>query len=354
MSEPRHTVGTSPETIQMLQPLLTMLTQVTCQAGLGVDAMLDIMSRTFDPCFHAALARSEVSHPHLREAVYRRLVKFIQRDEQVPTAVTIDINEVHVNYAVELGVGSYATVYHGVFRGQEVAIKVPHNNRQWSRKAILKELVFGLLLHHPHILQSLGALDLSKPRIVTPFMSHGHIGSYIRSAKPDLPSIYRLISEIAAGVAYMHSLKIVHGDLRVPNILVDNAGHVRISDFGKAGFNGSTAPSSAADMLGAPGYIAPELAVAPDDRDLDNPLVFSRPSLPSDIFAFGSACYEILAGSPPFSGIYPPRVYVLVHIGRRAPRVTGIPDDIWNLICVCWKHIPSERPTALDVVRQIQ
>lgn len=188
----------------------------------------------------------------------------------------------------------------------------------------------------------------------------------------------------------MHSLKIVHGDLRVvcqmpnyfatlqnltfcqPNILVDNAGHVRISDFGKAGFNGSTAPSSAADMLGAPGYIAPELAVAPDDRDLDNPLVFSRPSLPSDIFAFGSACYEvlaliflsyhtalvhisqILAGSPPFSGIYPPRVYVLVHIGRRAPRVTGIPDDIWNLICVCWKHIPSERPTALDVVRQIQ
>lgn len=66
--------------------------------------------------------------------MYRRLVKFIQRDEQVPTAVTIDINEVHVNYAVELGVGSYATVYHGVFRGQEVAIKVPHNNRQWSRK----------------------------------------------------------------------------------------------------------------------------------------------------------------------------------------------------------------------------
>lgn len=57
----------------------------------------------------------------------------------------------------------------------------------------MKELVFGLLLHHPHILQSLGALDLSKPRIVTPFMSHGHIGSYIRSAKPDLPSIYRLV-----------------------------------------------------------------------------------------------------------------------------------------------------------------
>ena len=85
------------------------------------------------------------------------------------------------------------------------------------------------------------------------------------------------------------ALPLKHSSLRPqPNLLIDKDGHLKISDFGKAGFNGSTAPSSGAEAISAAGYIAPELT------DVDSELPYPpRPSLTSDIFAFGSACYEV-------------------------------------------------------------
>lgn len=74
-----------------------------------------------------------------------------------------------------------------------------------------------------------------------------------------------------------------------PNILIDSGGHVRIGDFGKSGFDGSTAPSSGGELIGAAGYLAPEL-VDPEAFELPDPV---RPSLRSDMFAFGSTVYEV-------------------------------------------------------------
>ena len=80
--------------------------------------------------------------------------------------------------------------------------------------------MFGASIHERH------------PFVVMPFMRHGDVPTYLdNNANTDKQ---KLAAEIACGLDYLHARGVIHGDLKLVNVLIDNDGTARLSDFGLA------------------------------------------------------------------------------------------------------------------------
>lgn len=137
-----------------------------------------------------------------------------------------------------------------------------------------------------------------------------------------------------------------------PNILIDGTGHARLADFGMLTIardaTGVTA-SNTFEQGGTVRWMSPEL-FSPDQFNLKD----GRPTKQSDCYALGMTIYEVLSGQVPFVGHGNPFVMVKVLKGERPvkPRDTEgrwFTDEIWNVLELCWKHSPGDRPRVEDV-----
>ncbi len=113
----------------------------------------------------------------------------------------------------------------------------------------------------------------------------------IDNPRCDLETMRGIVEQIAKGLRAFHRREMLHQDLRPENVMIDNAGTVKIIDFGSVRVAGvqETAPDHLrAEMLGTLQYSAPELFVGePATRR-------------SDYFSLGVIAYQMLAGKLPF------------------------------------------------------
>jgi len=183
--------------------------------------------------------------------------------------------------------------------------------------------------------------------IVLPWMENGTLLDYSRE-HPKF-NVDQALFEVANGLAYLHSRKIIHGDLRGHNILMDDALHACLSDFGLTFFGDVTTEPT--NGRGSVRWMAPEL----HEEDESKPL---RRTTETDVYAFACVCLEIYTGSPPFStkkSLF--AVAAAVKAGSR-PKwplqpTNGrlISDYLWNAIIKhCWAHDPTERYGIAKVV----
>ncbi len=114
-----------------------------------------------------------------------------------------------------------------------------------------------------------------------------------------------IASEVAAAIGFAHRNGVVHRDIKPANILVGSNGQVKVADFGIArAMNAGTESNltQAGSVMGTATYFSPEQAqgAQPDPR--------------SDLYSLGVVLYEMVAGSPPFSGENPVSIaYKQVH-----------------------------------------
>jgi tRNA A-37 threonylcarbamoyl transferase component Bud32 len=98
----------------------------------------------------------------------------------------------------------------------------------------------------------------------------------------------RIAAQLADALAHSHGEHVIHGDLKTENVFCLKDGEVKLLDFGTARL--ATASGSSEHIAGTPEYIAPER-------------IRGGPPQPSgDIYALGIILYEMLCGTPPFSG----------------------------------------------------
>ncbi|KAJ7202309.1 kinase-like domain-containing protein [Mycena pura] len=217
-----------------------------------------------------------------------------------------------------------------------------------NSQGFCKEALIWEGLHHPFILPFLGLDSNTFPSslcMVSPWMENGTVLAYLKDH--GLRDVDRLLFETAEGLRYLHSMNIVHGDLRGNNILISNNFNVCLADFGLANIvspTETTATASSSNHAGSTRWFAPEL-IHPTAFGCDR---FVRTPA-SDIYAFGCVCYE--GGAPPFSDVTPDISALLkVMNGERPGKPTNISDALWALVTTAWKQDWRQRPSAADTI----
>lgn len=156
-----------------------------------------------------------------------------------------------------------------------------------------------------------------------------------------LPVAVDLISQVASGLGAAHMRGIVHRDIKPSNVMVMNARHAKIMDFGVARMQVSEVKTQTGVMLGSPKYMAPEQV---EGRGVD-----SR----SDIFALGSVLYECVTGTSPFSGSDLGTLLYDIVNGEPVPpsqRNPAVPADLDRIVAKALRKAPGDRYQDADLL----
>ncbi|KAL0069387.1 hypothetical protein AAF712_003410 [Marasmius tenuissimus] len=227
-----------------------------------------------------------------------------------------------------------------------------------------KEALVWTQLSHPNILPFHGVSTTLFPQrfcLISPWMENGDIITFLKRA-PAHDKLTALL-EISAGIAYLHELKIVHGDIKGANILVDKHGKSRLGDFGLARIVNETlsmGDSTTENQKGTVRWMAPELFHTGDSdmnsnpSDRGNGVKTKNDKFARDLYAFACTVLEIMTGKPPFAELRDPMgcMFQVVVLKKRPPRPSSeywCPDNVWDMVEQCWAQQMQDRPKASEV-----
>ena len=247
----------------------------------------------------------------------------------------------------ELGSGGMARVYLGrdEVLDRPVAVKVlnPVHGDTDIGDRFEREGRTAARLAHPNIVQVYDAGEAlfdgrETSYIVMEYVPGGDLKALIdeRGRLPG-PELARLGDEVCAGLAHAHERGVIHRDIKPHNILLDEKGHAKVTDFGIARALDTTQATRTGYFLGTALYSSPE--------QLQGHKVTSK----SDIYSLGATLYQAAAGEPPFSGATPIEI-ASQHVSKSPvpPRQLGadVSEGMQALILDCLAKHPDDRPTA--------
>lgn len=185
--------------------------------------------------------------------------------------------------------------------GERVVVKIPavdmHNNPAALERFMLEEWI-ARRLNSAHVLKPCRQTrQRNYLYVVTEYIEGQTLAQWmVDNPKPDLPTVRRIVEQIARGVQAFHRLEMLHQDLKPDNIMIDTNGTVKIIDFGAtrvAGIEEIDSPIAQINMLGAEQYAAPEYYLG------------EHGSPCSDIFSLGVIVYQMLCGKLPYGAAVP-------------------------------------------------
>ncbi|KAM4796385.1 NUAK family SNF1-like kinase 2 [Rhinophrynus dorsalis] len=239
-----------------------------------------------------------------------------------------------------LGKGTYGRVKRARDKqGREVAIKSIRKDRIKDEQDMLhirRETEIMSSLSHPHIISIYEVFEnSSKIVIVMEYASHGDLYDYIseRQRLSDHEA-RRFFRQIVSAVQYCHANGVVHRDLKLENILLDENKNVKIADFGLS--NIYNADSYLQTYCGSPLYASPEIV---NGRPYVGPEV--------DSWSLGVLLYILVHGCMPFDGQDYKKLVNQISCG--AYKEPSHPSDACGLIRWLLMVNPERRATLSDV-----
>ncbi|KAH9618419.1 hypothetical protein KSS87_011568 [Heliosperma pusillum] len=260
----------------------------------------------------------------------------------------------------ELGSGTFGTVYHGKWRGTDVAIKrikkscfTGRSSEQerltaefWHEAEILSKL------HHPNVVAFYGVVQDGPGgtlATVAEFMVDGSLRHVLLRKDRHLDRRKRLIiaMDAAFGMEYLHSKNIVHFDLKCDNLLVNLKDPSRpickVGDFGLSKIKRNTLVSGG--VRGTLPWMAPELLNGSS----------SKVSEKVDVFSFGIVLWEILTGEEPYANMHYGAIIGGIVNNTLRPPIPGFCDAEWRtLMEQCWAPNPGARPSFTEIAGRLR
>lgn len=198
----------------------------------------------------------------------------------------------------KLGSGGMAVVYKAVHEqtGAVVALKILRGSiaeHPGMADRFKQEATIVNRLRHPHIVavNDYGVIR-GRPYMQLQYMSRGTLAQRFKQPAEISPQeAVRLLRHIASALDYAHRQGVVHRDLKLENILLDEQGNASLGDFGIARLIDGTHLTATGSIIGTPLYLSPEQANG--GKDLD-----SR----SDLYSLAVIAYLLSVGHFPFNG----------------------------------------------------
>ncbi|KAJ7106274.1 kinase-like domain-containing protein, partial [Mycena epipterygia] len=262
--------------------------------------------------------------------------------------------------------GGFGDVYRASYGDKTVALKRirmfqvnSDSESKRIRQQFCREALVWQRLQHEYILPLIG-IDRetfsSSFCMVSPWMKHGTVLKYL--SLRGRADVDRLLLQVAEGLRYLHSMNIVHGDLRGMNILVSDDLNACLADFGLTSAIVAATNTSSTKHGGSTRWLAPEL-IHPSAFGCDQ---FVRTPA-SDVYAFACVCLEasefnqlLHTGRPPFSDVAGDGPVLLkVIAGERPARPdTSMSHDLWALVTASWAQEIRDRPGIETIIRSMR
>ncbi|AQK96954.1 Serine/threonine-protein kinase STY8 [Zea mays] len=230
------------------------------------------------------------------------------------------------------------------------------------RAAFAQEVVVWHKLEHPNVTKFIGAImgardlniqtehgHLGMPSniccVVVEYLPGGALKSFLiknRRRKLAFKVVVQIALDIARGLCYLHSEKIVHRDVKTENMLLDKTRTVKIADFGVARVEASN-PSDMTGETGTLGYMAPEVL---------NGHAYNRKC---DVYSFGICLWEVYCCDMPYPDLSFSEVTSAVVRQNLRPEIPRCcPSSLANVMKRCWDANPDKRPEMAEVVSMLE
>ncbi|KAK7405922.1 hypothetical protein VNO78_07534 [Psophocarpus tetragonolobus] len=286
----------------------------------------------------------------------------------------VDLAKLDLRYVVARG--AYGIVYKGTYDNRDVAVKV----LDWGEDGVVtvteaaalrasfkQEVAVWHKLDHPNVTKfigaSMGTSNLKIPSqnysngrdeeslpskaccVIVEFISGGTLKQYLiksRRKKLAYKIVIQLALDLARGLSYLHSKRIVHRDVKTENMLLDSSRNLKIADFGVARVEAMN-PSDMTGETGTLGYMAPEV--------LDGKPYNRR----CDVYSFGICLWEIYCCDMPYSDLSFADVSSAVVRQNLRPEIPRCcPSALAHIMRKCWDANPNKRPEMEEVVRMLE
>jgi eukaryotic-like serine/threonine-protein kinase len=233
-----------------------------------------------------------------------------------------------------LGAGGHGEVWraHDREREVDVALKVLHASVARSPEAwesLRREYAIAQRLSHPRIVEVGEPMRDEQTTVLPMTLATGDLR---RLRGEPYSRILPALLQVASALQHAHERGVVHRDLKPSNVLIDEEGHIVVSDFGVAALD--SAPDAAG---GSPFSMSPQQIVGDPPKPAD------------DIYGLGSLAYELLSGYPPHYPHADPRI----ALERAPPALLPIhpaPPRLAALVMRMLERDPARRPADMAEV----
>ena len=240
-----------------------------------------------------------------------------------------------------IGEGGMANVYLGydTILDRNVAIKVLRGDLSNDEKFVRRfqrEALSASSLSHPNIVEM---YDVGEDNgiyyIVMEYIEGQTLKQLLkRRGSLTLSEAIDIMLQITEGMAHAHDSYIIHRDLKPQNIMIQDDGQIKITDFGIAMALNSTQLTQTNSVMGSVHYLPPEQASG------------KGATLQSDIYSIGILMYELLTGKLPFRGDNAVEI-ALKHLKEPMPsikdEIPDIPQSVENIILKATAKNPKNR-----------
>ncbi|XP_057372227.2 ribosomal protein S6 kinase alpha-6-like [Daphnia carinata] len=298
----------------------------------------------------------EISLTEASKKTPQLLSQYIWHLSTIPAAIPQGDNQIpRLQIRKPLGEGSFGNVYK-CFYTNDAGIRFLAACKKSKQspdavKVFESEIATLSKIKHLFVIKYLEVVKMDDKQYILMELCEGSLKEYVHGKLDRIPKDSLdnkiIISQVALGLAYLHSEGIIHKDLKLENILLQRQPHdsnlvlVKIADFGFAKkLNPESLSFSATIHLGTPNYMAPEL-LASSGRYSANFF--------SDVYALGITIARIaLNGDHPFTNNRDLQTTYMVQ-GMVPQNLLHLSWDLVDLIVKLLNKVPAKRPT-MDLV----